>query len=144
MIFFNFLFSLVCSGIAGRGIFYFLLGISLCLLGFILDAFLGIILACVGASYFLLGRRTAQKLSQKRGSDTSQNLQEQFAMADLDGKGSLTQDQFRQFTSAMGLELNKQESEVAFLTIDQSRTGRLSYEAVHAWWEETPPSTNTC
>lgn len=93
----------------------------------------------------MLGHRTASKLAAKRGAEPSEQLQEKFAIADVDGKGSLTLDQFRQFAASLGLDLNKQESEVAFLEIDHTRTGRLTYESVHMWWtQEAVPAATAC
>ena len=84
-----------------------------------------------------MGRRTSQKLVETRDSNiTNEQIQEQFAMADVDGVGKLTMPQFKQLTEGLGLNLNKRETEVAFLQIDSSRSGRLTYDSVYSWWNQ--------
>ena len=101
------------------------------------EILLGLGVCCVGILYIYVGRRTSQKLVETRGSNiTNEQIQEQFAMADVDGVGKLTMPQFKQLTEGLGLNLNKRETEVAFLQIDSSRSGRLTYESVHSWWNQ--------
>ena len=61
-------------------------------------------------------------------------LQEQFALADIDGRGQLTLNQFRMFSDTLGLGLSKRESEATFMKIDKDRSGRISFEEVQKWW----------
>jgi len=129
----------------GRGFLYVIAGTILISLKNIVDLVLGAIVCFVGVMYIWIGRRTSQKLAATRQTAiTSEQLQEKFAMADVDGKGSLTLVQFRQLTASLGLELNKQESEVAFLQMDYSNEGRLTYESVHMWWTEGAPEAGVC
>ena len=102
------------------------------------DILIGCFVVYVGLSYLWMGRRASQKLDTARKSTSFglEQLQEQFAMADVDGKGALTLAQFRQFANNLGLALSKQESEAAFLDMDNGRNGRLSYEAVQRWWAQ--------
>mmetsp|Transcript_19525 Transcript_19525/g.35436 ORF Transcript_19525/g.35436 Transcript_19525/m.35436 type:complete len:105 (+) Transcript_19525:822-1136(+) len=85
--------------------------------------------------YIAIGCRAVRKLGAlRRSTCTPEQLQENFARADLDGEGSLTLNQFRVLTSSSGLDLNRRESEAAFMQIDRSQTGRLTYESIQMWW----------
>ena len=142
----NFFAPYVRRQVWGRGIIYILAGTLLIALQNVIDLVLGLITCFVGVMYILLDHRTGKKLQETRGTAPPEQLQEKFAMADVDGQGSLTLDQFRTLTESLGLALNRQESEVAFLKIDASRTGRLTYESVHMWWTSEAPTTTgaTC
>lgn len=90
-----------------------------------------------GVVSFWTGHCARQKI-RAITSDTSsfsmEQLQEQFAMADMDGQGALTWQQFQQFVSNLGLDLNKREAEAIFLKLDKSRTGRVAYESIQRTW----------
>lgn len=122
----------------GRGCLFLIAGIVEIYQRGVFDILVGCFVVYVGLSYLWMGRRASQKLTAMRTSAAAvspEQLQEQFAMADMDGKGALTQSQFRQLTNNLGLDLNKQEAEAAFLQIDSSNHGgRLSYEVVQLWW----------
>lgn len=128
----------------GRGVVFVLTGcIELYMRGF-LDTLVGCFSIYVGAMYFVSRQRAKTKLDMARkavmSSDSTssglEQVQEQFALADVDGKGALTLPQFRQFADNLGLALDKRESEAAFMHIDKARTGRLSYEVIQTWWSK--------
>lgn len=126
--------------LTGRGFLFVGAGIIEIYQRGMFDILIGCFVVYVGLSYLWMGRRAKQKLNTARKTAMSESfgleqLQEQFAMADMDGKGALTLSQFRQLANNLGMGLNKQESEAAFLQIDKSHTsGRLSYEALQTWW----------
>ena len=121
----------------GRGVVYFIAGTIQISLRNAVEVIVGAFVCFVGVTYIVVGRRTARKLGEiRRGACSPEDLQEKFAQADLDGKGALTLDQFRQLTKSLGLDLNRRETEAAFMQIDYSHTGRLSYESVHTWWTQ--------
>jgi len=103
------------------------------------DILVGCFVIYVGVSYLWMGRRATQKLNQARSSaGQGMLLQEKFAAADVDGKGSLTKEQFRQLTTSMGLDLSKQETEAAFFKLNKhaATSNRLSYEDIQEWWSQ--------
>ena len=128
--------------LSGRGFLFVGTGIIEIYQRGMFDILIGCFVVYVGLSYLWMGRRANQKLDTARKTAMSQSfgleqLQEQFAMADMDGKGALTLSQFRQLANNLGMGLNKQESEAAFLQIDKSHTnGRLSYESLQMWWTQ--------
>ena len=92
----------------------------------------------VGILFILVGRSTAKKLaSARRSAVTPEQLQEKFAIADLDGKGALSKEQFgRLITEDLGLDLTRREVESAFLQMDCESRGRVNYESVLRWWKD--------
>jgi len=126
--------------IVGRGLLFVGTGIIEIFQRGLFDILIGCFVIYVGLSYLWMGHRAKQKLEAARKSALANEggmaqLQEQFAMADTDGKGALTLPQFRQLIANLGLVLNKQESEAAFLQLDKSHSGgRLTYDAMASWW----------
>jgi len=121
----------------GRGIVYFVAGSLEVSQREFLDLIVGCYVCFVGVLYIFVGRRAAKKLAAaRRTACTAEELQENFAKADLDGKGALTVHQFGEMTRNLGLDLNRREVEAAFLQLDHSRTGRLTYESIHMWWSK--------
>ena len=129
--------------LAGRGAVFVGTGILQVYQRGLLDTLVGCFAIYVGGMYFVSRYRAQQKLNAARdsaiasgaGSYGLEYVQEKFALADVEGKGSLSLAQFRTFADALGLALNKRESEAAFMQMDKtSQTGRLSYEAIQKWW----------
>lgn len=129
--------------LAGRGAVFFATGVLELYQRNLLDTLVGCFSIYVGAMYFMNRYRAQQKLENARRSAMASgaasfgldHVQEKFALADMEGKGSLSLSQFRQFADSMGLALNKREAEAAFMQIDKhNQTGRLSYEAIQKWW----------
>lgn len=110
----------------GRGIVYFVAGSLEVSQREFLDLIVGGYVCFVGILFIVIGRRAGKKLaSVRRTACTAEQLQENFAKADLDGKGSLTVSQFGELTKSLGLDLNQREVEAAFMQLDYSQTGRL-------------------
>lgn len=127
--------------LAGRGVAFIATGILEIYMGGMVDIIVGAFAIYVGGMYFLTRHRTKQKVDAARKSAMAtgrglEDMQEQFAMADVDGRGSLNLVQFRMFANAVGLDLDKRESEAAFISIDKhdGNNGRVSYEAIQTWW----------
>ena len=120
----------------GRGIIYCVAGTLQLTKRSLVDFAVGAFVCFVGIMYIVIGRQAAKKLANYRSSIKPEQLQVAFAEADTDGIGSLTMVQFQQLTTSLGLDLSKKEAEAAFLQIDNSLTGRLTYESVQMWWNE--------
>jgi hypothetical protein len=129
--------------LAGRGAVFIGTGMLEIYQRGLLDTLVGCFAIYVGGMYFVNRHKAEQKLEMARRSAIAsgaasyglEHVQENFALADVEGKGSLTLAQFRQFADSMGLALNKRESEAAFMHIDKkNQKGRISYEAIHQWW----------
>jgi hypothetical protein len=121
----------------GRGIVYFVAGTLQVSKRSLVDFAIGAYVCFVGIMYILVGRQAANKLANVcRSSIKPEQLQIAFAEADKDGQGSLTLDQFNELTISLDLDLSKREVEAAFLQINYSHTGRLTYESFQMWWNE--------
>lgn len=128
--------ALFLKYIWGRGIVYFIAGSIQISLRDLVDVVVGLCVCAVGIMYIFIGRRASKKLEalRKSGDCTPAQMQEQFAIADTDGQGSLTQAQFKVMSDCLGMGLNPRETEAAFLYLDRSHTGRLTYESIQMWW----------
>lgn len=119
----------------GRGIVYFVAGSLQLSQREFLDLIVGAYVCFVGILFIVIGRRASKKLAAaRRTACTAEELQENFAKCDVDGKGALTVAQFGEMTRALGLDLNRREVEAAFIQLDYSQTGRLTYESIQMWW----------
>ena len=126
----------------GRGVLYFIAGTLTIALDHLVSLIVGTYVCLVGILFILVGRSTAKKLATakkhaRRSAVTPDQLQEKFAIADLDGKGALSKEQFgRLITEDLGLDLTRREVESAFLQLDCESRGRVSYESVLKWWKD--------
>lgn len=129
-----FKYALFLKFVWGRGLLYFVAGtIELSQRNF-LDVIVGIYMMLVGMVYICVGRSASRKMAQARRSTvTPEQMQEYFAIADEDGKGSLTVEQFGRMTQQMGMDLTRREVESSFFQLD-CETGRVTYETVLQWW----------
>lgn len=132
--------ALFLKYIWGRGIIYFVAGSIQISLRDLVNVVIGLYVCGIAILYIVVGRRAANKLKTLRMSAcTPQQVQESFAKADEEGQGSLTLAQFQELVGFLGLDLNRRETEAAFMQIDRSQTGRLTYESIQMWWSDDAP-----
>ena len=122
----------------GRGMLYFVAGTLTIALGHLVAIIIGGYVCIVGLLFIFVGKSAAKKLANaKRSSVSPEQLQEKFAIADVDGKGSLSMTQFgKLITEDLGLDMTRREVESAFLQLDCESRGRVSYESVLRWWND--------
>ncbi|CAB9523144.1 expressed unknown protein [Seminavis robusta] len=126
----------------GRGTIFIVTGFIEVYMRGTFDMIVGFFAIYVGLMYIWTGRRAKDKMAEVRSMAWQNNkfsmeeLQEKYAMADVDGKGGLTLSQFRQFTANLGMSLDKKESEAAFMYIDKNHDSRIGYDEVHRWWSK--------
>jgi len=131
-------YALFLKFVWGRGCLYFVAG-SLQLAQYsIVDLAVGGFMCFVGAMYIIVGRQTAQKLAELRKSVISEDtLKMKFLEADIDRTGTLTQLQFTNMTRSIGIELNRRETESAFLQLGKSgENDQLTYDEFKKWWNQ--------
>jgi len=122
----------------GRGVAFVIAGLMEVLyLRGLLDTIVGIFAIYVGGMFLYMAYRSRQKFETSGMLIPLEKVQEEFALADVDGKGSLTLPQFRQFLGNLDLPLDKRESEAAFRQLDKANVGRLTYESIHHYVEKT-------
>jgi len=127
----------------GRGLLYFFAGTLMISLSDPLDVLVGLYFCAVGVLFWCVGRSAAKKMGNMRRSALNpQLLQEQFAAADKDGKGSLTMKQFRSLTDGLGMDLTRREVESSFSQFDCGPEGRVNYETILHWWNNDAAETD--
>ncbi|KAL7546167.1 hypothetical protein ACHAWF_009509 [Thalassiosira exigua] len=122
----------------GRGVLYFIAGTLTIALEHLVAIIVGGYVCLVGILFIAVGRSAAKKLADaRRSAITPEQLQERFAIADLDGKGALSLEQFsRMITQDLSLDMTRREVESAFLQLDCESRGRVSYESILKWWRD--------
>jgi Ca2+-binding EF-hand superfamily protein len=89
----------------------------------------------VGILYICIGRQTSKKLAELKKSMYSEaTLRAEFREVDVENKGAITRAQFKNLLAALGIELNRRETETAFLDIDKNDNGMVTVEEFLAWW----------
>mmetsp|Transcript_15304 Transcript_15304/g.20176 ORF Transcript_15304/g.20176 Transcript_15304/m.20176 type:complete len:257 (+) Transcript_15304:92-862(+) len=127
----------------GRGLLYFVAGTLELSQRTFIDICIGLYVSFIGILFILVGRSAASKMAEaRRSSVTSEEMQEKFAIADMDGKGSLTVEQFAALTKNLGMDLTRREVESAFIQLDCDKSGRVSYETVMYWWNNEASETD--
>lgn len=120
----------------GRGILYFVAGtLELTQTG-IPDMIVGCYMCLLGIAYIIIGRKTAKKLRTMRSELFSPlQLRSKFNEADKDGTGTLTMGQFKALTDSMGLDMNRRETEAAFMCMDKNDNSQLTFDEFENWWK---------
>lgn len=141
-------FALFLNFVWGRGILFFVAGtLELTQTG-LADIIVGSYMCLIGIAYVYVGVQTAKKLRKLRQEAFSPlQLRSKFNEADTDNTGTLTMGQFKVLTDNMGLDLNRRETEAAFICMDKNSNDILTFEEFQDWWtnfdsEEHEDSSN--
>ena len=103
--------------------------------GSFLDIVVGAYVMFVGILYIFVGRQTSKKLGELKKSMYSEaTLRAEFREADVEGKGAITREQFKNLLATLGMDLSRRETETAFLDIDKDDKGQVTVEEFIAWW----------
>lgn len=130
-------YALFLKFVWGRGILYFVAGTITMAQGEIGDLIVGGLAVGVGLLYIYIGRETASKLKALRSNlQSEQTLRAKFREADIGGTGNLSLPEFRTILVSLGMNMTRGESEAAFLTIDRTDVGEISFEDFRAWWND--------
>jgi uncharacterized membrane protein YfcA len=129
----------------GRGILYFVAGTLCVSQKSLIPIVVGSCVCVVGIVFILTGRSATRKIIQQTKTMDASLLQEQFAISDVDGMGSLNKAQFSNFLGALGLTLTNHEVESAFSQLDVvHKTGRVDYDTVQMWWNKDVLASGPC
>ena len=89
----------------------------------------------LGIVYIVVGKRTAKKLRELRSEILSpMQLRSKFNDADVNNTGKLTMAQFKTLTDSVGLDMNRRETEAAFLCMDKNEDAYLTFDEFESWW----------
>ncbi|CAB9528223.1 COPI associated protein [Seminavis robusta] len=134
-------YALFLKYIWGRGLLYFVAG-SLLVTGMQwMDYIVGGFMCLVGVLYVCVGRSTTNKLKEMRQSELSERtLRQSFTEVDPEGTGLIGLDQFRALTNSIGLDMNRRQSEAAFLHIEKVDNDQITFEELYTWfisWDDS-------
>uniref|UniRef100_A0A7S2EDZ4 EF-hand domain-containing protein n=1 Tax=Trieres chinensis TaxID=1514140 RepID=A0A7S2EDZ4_TRICV len=131
-------YALFLDFIWGRGCLYFFIGSLQFSLMNMIDITVGLFMCFVGIAYVWFGMKAAKKLSQLRKSLFSEEeLRDKFNAADTRQAGTIDYGQFRVLMRTFGIVLNNTEAESAFLRLDKSGEGQVTFEEFLVWWGNT-------
>jgi hypothetical protein len=138
-------FALFLKYLWGRGCLYFIAGSLQIYQGYdLFNLVSGGYMCFVGALMVFVGQRTALKLKEMRKSLYSeQTLRSKFNEANTDGGEGLTLAEFRTFTQqSLNLDMNRRETEAAFLHLAKANSERLGFDEFLSWWNESNAEDN--
>ena len=119
----------------GRGCLYFFAGTLQLSQDNFFNFIIGLFVCFVGITYIVVGRSAVRKIAEARRSVFSpQQIAQLFTSVDFDEQGTLTNEQFGHLTKKLGMDLTRREVELSFVQLDETQSGRLSYETVLKWW----------
>jgi len=130
-------YALFLKYIWGRGLLYSFAGTLQATQGLLIDTIVGVYLMSVGITFIVLGYVTAQKLASvgRRHFPTSV-LRSKFNAADTNHSGKIDLEQFSALVDDFEFPLSHREKEVAFLYLDTSDHGSLTFEEFQAWFQK--------
>uniref|UniRef100_A0A7S2E0M5 EF-hand domain-containing protein n=1 Tax=Helicotheca tamesis TaxID=374047 RepID=A0A7S2E0M5_9STRA len=124
----------------GRGIVYFVAGsIQFSMLS-LLDLVVGGFMMALGVLYIIVGKATADKLKAVHKAVYSDHaIASKFKKADAEGTGTINVEQFGNLIKSFGMELEKRETEIAFLEIPKAKGAgdRIDLEGFKSWWTKS-------
>jgi hypothetical protein len=128
-------YALFLKFVWGRGILFFVAGtLELTQTG-LADMIVGCYMCLLGILYIYYGQATAKKMRTLRQELYSPlQLRSKFNDADKDGNGTLTMGQFKALTDSMGLDMNRRETEAAFMCMDKNDDSVLTFDEFQSWW----------
>jgi len=130
-------YALFLKYIWGRGLLYFVSGTLLITGMQWMDYVVGGFMCCVGVLYVCVGRNTSNKIREMRQSELSErSLHEKFNEVDPEQTGLSGLEQFRQLANSIGLDMNRRQSEAAFLHIEKVDNDQITFEEFFGWWTE--------
>ena len=130
-------YALFLKYIWGRGLLYFVAGSLLVTGQQWMDYIVGGFMCLVGILYICVGRSTTNKLKEMRQSELSEkNLHQKFHEVDPEQTGFIGLEQFRCLVNSIGLDMNRRQSEAAFLHIEKVDNDQITFEEFYTWWTE--------
>ena len=102
-----------------------------------MDYAVGGFMCLVGILYVCVGRNTTKKLKEMRQSELSERtLHMKFHEVDPEQTGFIGLEQFRHLVNSIGLDMNRRQSEAAFMHIEKVDDEQITFEEFFVWWSE--------
>mmetsp|Transcript_24426 Transcript_24426/g.44899 ORF Transcript_24426/g.44899 Transcript_24426/m.44899 type:complete len:244 (+) Transcript_24426:68-799(+) len=122
--------------VRGRGSMYAAAGILQCTLFHPLDLLVGLFTAAVGIYMIKVGHKSSESLSTLKISITDEKaLLEAFQTNDRNGDGVLEIFEFDGLVYTLGIELDSDELDAAFSSIDTNNDKKIVYDEFRTWWK---------
>lgn len=122
--------------VSGRGALYTGVGLLQCSVFHALHLFVGLFTAIVGLYMINIGQQSAKSLAILKKSIKDENaLKEAFQANDQNGDGILEKFEFDSLMLTLGVELDNDELEAAFCSIDTNNDKRIVYDEFRLWWK---------
>ncbi|KAL7543929.1 hypothetical protein ACHAXR_013295 [Thalassiosira sp. AJA248-18] len=126
----------------GRGAMYAAAGILQCAVFHPLNILVGLFTAAVGVYMIKVGQKATESLSTLKMSITDENaLLEAFQANDRNGDGVLEVFEFDGLVLALGIELDSDELDAAFSSIDANNDKKIVYDEFRTWWKACTAET---
>lgn len=122
--------------VSGRGAMYAITGLLQCTVFHPLQLFVGLFTSAVGIYMIQVGRRASVSLALLKNSITDEKtLIEAFRENDRNGDGILEVFEFDGLLLALGIELDNDELDAAFSSIDTNNDNKIAYDEFRGWWK---------
>mmetsp|Transcript_3728 Transcript_3728/g.7834 ORF Transcript_3728/g.7834 Transcript_3728/m.7834 type:complete len:254 (-) Transcript_3728:291-1052(-) len=126
----------VLGQVRGRGSMYAAAGMLQCAMFDPLDLVVGLYTAAVGVYMIRVGQKASASLSTLKESITDEKaLLEAFQANDRNGDGVLEVFEFDGLIYSLGIELDNDELEAAFSSIDTNGDKKIVYDEFRTWWK---------
>ena len=121
--------------VSGRGPIYAAAGLLQCVVFHPLHIVVGLFTAAVGIYMIKVGQKATESLSTLQRSITDEKaLLQAFRENDRNGDGVLEVFEFDGLVLALGIELDSDELEAAFSSIDINGDKQIVYDEFRDWW----------
>lgn len=122
--------------VIGRGSMYAVTGLLQCTVFHPLQLLVGLFTAIVGIHMIQIGRKASISLALLKQSITDEKaLIEAFQNNDKNGDGILEVFEFDGLLLAIGVELDNEELDAAFRSIDTNNDEKIAYDEFRSWWK---------
>mmetsp|Transcript_6304 Transcript_6304/g.15683 ORF Transcript_6304/g.15683 Transcript_6304/m.15683 type:complete len:243 (+) Transcript_6304:174-902(+) len=126
----------ILGKVTGRGSMYAAIGLMQCAVFTALHLLVGLFTAAVGIYMIQVGRSAAKSLSILKNSISDEKaLLKTFQANDRNGDGVLEMFEFEGLILALGIELDSDELDAAFSSIDTNNDKKIVYDEFRTWWK---------
>lgn len=129
--------------VKGRGAMYTVVGLLQCAMLDPLDILVGLFTAAVGVYMIRVGHKAAASLSALKLAITDEAaLLDAFHIHDRNGDGVLEMFEFDGLIYSLGVELDSDELDAAFSSIDTNNDKKIAFDEFRSWWKAC--TTDSC
>ena len=122
--------------VSGRGSMYAFVGMLQCALFHALHLIVGLFTAVVGIYMIKIGQHASESLSKLKKSITDEKaLLNAFQSNDRNRDGILEMFEFEGLVLDLGIELDNDELDAAFSSIDTNNDKKIVYDEFRTWWK---------